>query len=211
MIDGKVYDTDGADEITRFTRQVDRGPLYCGGSGRWLQDHEFILYRTAGGLFFEYDTEEETIAALTGKEARAILQAQAQAPDMDELHEPEDRTDTTESVERLPEDVKQVCLWLVRGYERRKQARQNCPAGKPRISARERERMEAVEQALMAVGADIPSEDVRARLRTAILLNVESGRSYPYEQLGLTCVSRSEFYRRKDRFLADVAAYLGMA
>lgn len=112
---------------------------------------------------------------------------------------------------QMPEDVKQICLWLVRGYERRKQTSQNHPAEKPMASVRERERMEAVEQALVAVGQDIPSEDVREQLRAAILLNAESGRANPYERLGLEGVGRSEFYRRKDRFLADIAAYLGMA
>lgn len=111
---------------------------------------------------------------------------------------------------RMPEDVKQTCLWLARGYERRKLERRDHLSGQPERKARERERMEAVEQALMAVGADIPAEDVRERLRGAITLNIESGRAYPYERLRLEGVSRSEFYRRKDRFLADIAAYLGM-
>lgn len=111
---------------------------------------------------------------------------------------------------RMPEDVKQTCLWLARGYERRKLAYQSRPEGSSKQATRERERMEAVEQALMAVGADIPSEDVREQLRRAILLNVESGRAYPYERLNLGAVSRPDFYRRKDRFLADIAAYLGM-
>ena len=53
----------------------------------------------------------------------------------------------------MPEDVKQVCLWLARGYERRKLA----ALGGAMLSVRERERMEAVEQALVAVGSDIPS------------------------------------------------------
>lgn len=73
MIDGRVYDTDRAEEIARFTRQVDRGPLFCGDGEHWMEDHELILYRTAGGAFFEYDTEDETIAALTRKAVRAIM------------------------------------------------------------------------------------------------------------------------------------------
>lgn len=107
---------------------------------------------------------------------------------------------------RLPEDVKQVCLWLARGHGRRKAALQ----GRRHPDSREQARMEAVEQALAAVGADIPSGDVREQLRVAILLNAESGRAYPYERLDLGAVSRSEFYRRKDQFLTDIAAYLGM-
>lgn len=110
----------------------------------------------------------------------------------------------------MPEDVKQTCLWLVRGYERRKLEYQSHPSVRPERRVRERERMEAVEQALVSVGEDIPAEEVRAQLRKAILLNVESGRAYPYERLGVECLGRSEFYRRKDRFLADIAAHLGM-
>ena len=74
MIDGRVYDTDRAEEVCHFARLVDMGPLFCGDGRHWAPSHEFILYRTAGGLFFAYDTEDETIAALTRKEARAILQ-----------------------------------------------------------------------------------------------------------------------------------------
>lgn len=73
VIDGRVYDTDRAEEIARFTMRVDRGPLFCGGSGRLRPNHEFILYRAAGGAFFEFDTEDETIALLTRKAVRAIM------------------------------------------------------------------------------------------------------------------------------------------
>lgn len=73
MIDGRTYDTDTAEEIARFTKRVDRGPLYCGDGEHWTPSHEFALCRTAGGLYFQYDMEDETIAALTGKEARAIM------------------------------------------------------------------------------------------------------------------------------------------
>lgn len=111
----------------------------------------------------------------------------------------------------MPEDVKQICLWLVRGYERRKRLAQGQRQGSPSENAApEQKRMEAVEQALAAVGSDILSEDVREQLRAAILLNTESGRAYPYERLGLGDISRPDFYRRKNRFLADIAAYLGM-
>lgn len=73
MIDGRVYDTDRAEEIAHFARLVDMGPLFCGDGRHWTPSHEFILYRTVGGLFFAYDTEDKTIAALTRKVVRAIL------------------------------------------------------------------------------------------------------------------------------------------
>lgn len=73
MIDGRVYDTDRAEEVARFTRQADMGPLFCGDGQHWMSPHECILYRTAGGLYFAYDTEDETIADLSRKAVRAIL------------------------------------------------------------------------------------------------------------------------------------------
>lgn len=113
---------------------------------------------------------------------------------------------------RLPEDVKQVALWLAKGYDRRLKKYQNERGSRAneRHRRRERERLEAVEQALVAVGADIEAEELREQLRTAIMLNVESGRRYPYEQLILEGVSRSDFYRRKDRFLQDIAERCGL-
>lgn len=115
---------------------------------------------------------------------------------------------------RLPEDVKQVCLWLAKGYERRlaKEQDHKCPGGRRagKGRGRERERLEAVEQALVAVGADIAADEVRQQLREAIMLNVKSGRKYPYELLRLEGVSRSDFYRRKDKFLGDIAERMGL-
>ena len=73
MIDGRVYDTERAEEVTRFTRQVDMGPLFCGDGRHWMEDHECVLYRTAGGGYFRHDTEDGTIAALTRREVRALM------------------------------------------------------------------------------------------------------------------------------------------
>ena len=114
---------------------------------------------------------------------------------------------------RLPEDVKQTCLWLAKGYERRLAKYQSERGGGrkgERRRTRERERLEAVEQALVAVGEDIPAEEVREQLRKAIMLNIESGRKYPYEQLSLEVISRSDFDRRKDKFLADIAERMAL-
>ena len=116
---------------------------------------------------------------------------------------------------RLLEDVKQVCLWLVRGYPRRLKAhhegRYNDEGHGKTTATGELERMKAVEQALVDVGADIDADEVREQLRIAVMLNVESGRRYPYEKLELSAVSRSDFYRRKNKFLKDIAVRLGMA
>lgn len=72
LIDGRAYDTETAEEVLRFPKQVNLGPLFCGDGECWTC-HEFILYRTAKGEFFEFDTEAETIALLTRKAARAIM------------------------------------------------------------------------------------------------------------------------------------------
>lgn len=114
---------------------------------------------------------------------------------------------------RLPEDVKQICVWLARGYDKRlarTQAAQR--GGRPAAKrlARERERLEAVEQALILATAGIEADEIREKLRRAIMLNVESGHRYPYEQLGMDGISRSDFYRRKTLFLQGIAAHLGL-
>ena len=118
---------------------------------------------------------------------------------------------------RLPEDVKQTCLWLAKGYQRRMQVyraggyiangRGN---GKSTKAAKEVERMMAVERALMSVGGDIESDELREQLRTAMMLNIESGRQYPYEKLQLDSISRSDFYRRKEKFLEDIATRMDL-
>lgn len=103
---------------------------------------------------------------------------------------------------RLPEDVKQICLWLVRGYDRRRE-------GSAR-RVKEKARIEAVERALVAVGSDITADDIRKQLQEAIMLNAKSGRKYPFEVLHLDGVSRSDFYRRKAKFLEDIAKRMGL-
>lgn len=74
IIDGKAYDTERAEEITRFSREVEQGPLFCEDDEPCALSHEFILYKTVRGEFFEYDTELETIALLTRKAVRALMQ-----------------------------------------------------------------------------------------------------------------------------------------
>jgi len=58
LIDGRAYDTEAAEEILRFPKQVNLGPLFCGDGQVWTC-REFILYRTARGEFFEFDGEAD--------------------------------------------------------------------------------------------------------------------------------------------------------
>lgn len=151
---------------------------------------------------------------------------------------------------QLPWDVKQECLWIVRGYERRvamyRQMRQDVldssgekyvtyevdneerRAYLPRTHAAGRtveqkevqlsaieelpeiRKMRAVEYARANIGGDIQSENLRARLQQAMLFNCQNRDKYPFHRLSLPELSQRDFYRRKDRFLADIADFLHM-
>lgn len=136
---------------------------------------------------------------------------------------------------QLSKDRQQICLGILRGHERRlheyKNARQkllredlcnkeipvgmqlDCPVEKedPLLSLDahpEARRIRAVELACRTIGEDIPDEEVRRRLCESILLNCKNGRVYPFELLNLTEFSRMDFYRRKHRFLYQLALNL---
>lgn len=152
----------------------------------------------------------------------------------------------------LPYDVKQECLWIVRGYRRRvnayKAARREIIEGTPcryrtvkdqktgkyiRVyppmsgvasrSAEEKafqlealeewpetKRMRAVEWAKEQVGEDIENLDVKKRLAEALMISCEKGKKYPYERLGELSVGKTNFYKRRNEFLQDVAIFLGL-
>ncbi|MDR0223181.1 MAG: hypothetical protein LBI38_06590 [Oscillospiraceae bacterium] len=138
-----------------------------------------------------------------------------------------------------PKDVMRLCEEIAKGHERRKKAYErkrldiiystgggfvelgrNSDISDP--VAKKTERLEnlekgldakfirAVEQSLSASGTDVSWES-REKLRKALMLNCESGRDYPYELLGIDEFSRRDFYRRKGRFIAEIASALGLA
>lgn len=140
---------------------------------------------------------------------------------------------------RLPYDIKQECLWIVRGYDRRVKnyalersdilhgSSCECdgmPHGTEMTSPTERklaalerleqcpevQRLRAVDYAKTGIGRDVMAAECRERLQRAILLNCVSGREYPFERLNVSEFSRRDFYRRKDNFLEDVAKYMGL-
>lgn len=120
--------------------------------------------------------------------------------------------------QKMPEDVKQTALWIVKGYDRRlawyqvqKEKAKTQRAMERLEQSPEVTRMRAVEQAAVVIGADIGNDDVRNALRSAILLNCKSGRHYPYERLGELSASRADFYRRKEKFLTAVALNLKLS
>ncbi len=136
----------------------------------------------------------------------------------------------------LEPDVKQVCIGIVRGHERRTREYRkqyleilyggSCPDGQPKgnrtstptedragrlmqlEASPEAARIRAVEDAVREIGGDIADSEVRRRLAQAILLNCSSGRDYPFELLNLTEFSRMDFYRRRGRFLCRLASNL---
>ena len=71
-------------------------------------------------------------------------------------------------------------------------------------------RVAAVDKAKRLIGEDLQDGELRRKLTNAILLNCESGRNYPFEILGVDGLSRRDFYRRRNRFLHDVAEKFGI-
>lgn len=71
-------------------------------------------------------------------------------------------------------------------------------------------RVAAVDKAKLLIGEDLQDKELRRKLTNAILLNCESGRNYPFEILGVDGLSRRDFYRRRNRFLQNVAEKFGI-
>ena len=140
------------------------------------------------------------------------------------------------SNDKLPKDVTSLCEQIVKGYERRKKDYKNkcidiiyshgsgvveatakqgtsdpCTAKTERLEQLEGsldvKLMRAVEASLSMTGTDVGGDSC-TRLHNAILLNCENGREFPYEVLNIDEFSRSDFYRRKRRFLKGIAEQL---
>jgi len=71
----------------------------------------------------------------------------------------------------------------------------------------ETKRMRAVEYAAKRIRRDI-AEPVRNKLTSAIFLNCQSGKKYPYKVLDIDGFSERGFYRERDKFLVDIAIFL---
>lgn len=128
-------------------------------------------------------------------------------------------------VKVLPDDVKDSCLALVRGYDRRRREYNqrhwevlHCASSTTEDIATklddleslpETRRMRAVEHALGLVGLDL-CEKHRKDLRKAILTSCVYGRKYPFERLHVEGMERSAFYNRRLRFLEEIAKFEGM-
>ena len=69
--------------------------------------------------------------------------------------------------------------------------------------------MHAVERARDRIGAGMPGE-MREALKKAIMINISSGKKYPFERLYVVGVSRRTFYRHRAAFLEDIAAEISV-
>lgn len=73
IIEGRLYDTAAAKKILRFRRKVDKGPVFWDERLHWTPMHDFILYRTEKGAFFEHDTGDNVIQTLNEEVAKDIV------------------------------------------------------------------------------------------------------------------------------------------
>ncbi len=136
----------------------------------------------------------------------------------------------------LPNDLKMQCIAIVRSYERMAQRYHKLqeeiayespepPDGQPRgngvgdscfhkaMRLMELDKavfvteMRAVEQAKLHIGDDIVSDIERKKLTEAIWDSCIEGRNFIFEYRAL-CVSKSNFYERRRKFLYEIAKNL---
>jgi len=151
--------------------------------------------------------------------------------------------------DKLPWDVRQQVLWIVRGYERQKreylrsrmeilstggdrsatytvngeERREYLPSAHnasrttenvaTRLAMLEQtavfRQIRAVDHARARIGSDLPAE-LADKLREAIWLNCLDGNKYPFARLWVVGMSERTFYRRRNEFLRQIAAEMGL-
>ena len=151
--------------------------------------------------------------------------------------------------DKLPWDVRQQVLWIVRGYERQKreylrsrmeilstggdrsatytvngeERREYLPSAHnasrttenvaTRLAALDEttavRQIRAVERARYHIGDGLPAE-LADKLREAVWMNCMDGRKYPFERLYVVGLERTTFYRRRNEFLRQIAAEMGL-
>ena len=123
----------------------------------------------------------------------------------------------------MPEDVRELCLAHVRGYERRRQElkgrrKDAYQQGRPDKgvelleqigSSQDKQSVVAVEIAMMQALQGIKSREVRGFLRMGLIRNCCNRKQSPYERLYLPGIGKKEFYRRKQDFLVALGEALG--
>lgn len=73
ILDGKLYDTEKAEAVIEFSRRVDKGPVAWNGKLHWTPIHNFTLYKTQKGAYFEYDQDDKTLGVASEEDARRIV------------------------------------------------------------------------------------------------------------------------------------------
>lgn len=103
----------------------------------------------------------------------------------------------------LFDDVKEICIQMVRGYDRRISARANglemAPFDPVAIAA--------VEEAKLCIGFDLPVSE-RDNLIDEIMLSCKLDRHNFSIEKHLSNVSKSEFFNQRNQFLMNIARYL---
>lgn len=102
----------------------------------------------------------------------------------------------------LFDDVKEICIQIVRGYDRRISARENGLMAPFDPSA-----IAAVEEAQLCIGFDLPVSE-RDKLIDEIMLSCRVDRHNFNHENQLTNISKSEFYNQRNHFLMNIARYL---
>lgn len=103
----------------------------------------------------------------------------------------------------LFDDVKEICIYMVRGYDRRISARENGLEMAPFDPVA----IQAVEEAKLCIGFDLP-ESERDKLTEEIMLSCKLDRHNFSIEKHLSNVSKSEFFNQRNQFLMNIARYL---
>lgn len=73
IINDKLYDTEKAEAVVSFQRRVDMGEVLSGSKLHWTPLHNFILYKTAKGNYFEHDEDTGEITPRDEKWAKDLI------------------------------------------------------------------------------------------------------------------------------------------
>ena len=73
IIGNKLYDTDKAERVIKYSKRVNKGPFLFNPKWTYCPAHNFGLYRTKKGAFFEHDEEDNTIQAITETQGKEIV------------------------------------------------------------------------------------------------------------------------------------------
>ena len=103
----------------------------------------------------------------------------------------------------LFDDVKEICIQMVRGYDRRIYARANGLELAPFDPIA----IKAVEEAKLCIGFDLPMSE-RDKLINEIMLSRKLDRHSFSHEKHFANISKSEFFNQRNQFLMNIARYL---